>query len=90
MRENSVLEILRTIRRDNTETRMNLLSITEQGRRIEQRMREIERRMNDLERRMGEVTDDIELILKARLIGHFSNLQALMEARLDTLAAGLR
>jgi hypothetical protein len=36
-------------------------------------MDDVERHMGDVERRMGEMRDDIELMLKAELMGHMGN-----------------
>jgi hypothetical protein len=56
----------REIRREGGEQRSLLLALADQGQRLD-------RRMGDLERRMGEMRDDIELMLKAKLMGHMGN-----------------
>ena len=54
------------IRRENREIRSLLLSMAEQGRRLEQRMGNLERRIDDLK-------DDLELMLKAELMGRLGH-----------------
>lgn len=76
--ENIVMRLLRDIRRDVTDQRTLLLALVGQGHRLE-------RRMGELDRRMGEVKDDIELMLKAELMGRVGNFETRFEARLDDL-----
>ena len=76
---NLILSLLRDIRREMTDQRSLLLALAEQGQRLE-------RRMGGLERRVSETRDDIELMLKAELMGRMGNFETRMEARLDALA----
>jgi hypothetical protein len=76
--ENVVLRLLRDIRREMTDQRALLLALVEQGQRLE-------RRMGELERRISEIKDDIELMLKAELMGRLGNFETRFEQRLDDL-----
>jgi hypothetical protein len=69
--ENVVLRLLRDIRREMTDQRTLLLALVEQGQR--------------LERRITETRDDIELMLKAELMGRLGNFETRFEQRLDDL-----
>jgi hypothetical protein len=66
-----VLRLLRDIRREMTDQRTLLLALVEQGQR--------------LERRITETRDDIELMLKAELMGRLGNFETRFEQRLDDL-----
>ncbi len=66
-----VLRLLRDIRREMTDQRALLLALVEQGQR--------------LERRISETRDDIELMLKAELMGRLGNFETRFEQRLDDL-----
>jgi hypothetical protein len=76
--ENVVLHLLRDIRREMTDQRTLLLALVEQGQRLE-------RRMGELERRISEIKDDIEIMLKAELMGRLGNFETRFEQRLDDL-----
>ena len=76
--DNFVPRLLRDIRREMTDQRTLLLAIVDQGQRLE-------RRMGELDRRMGEMKDDIELMLKAELMGRMGNFESRFEDRLDRL-----
>ena len=65
----AVLLQLRAIRRENADVRAVLLGLVAQGQR--------------LERRMGEMRDDLELMLKAELMGRMGNFETRMEAQLE-------
>lgn len=69
--ENVVLRLLRDIRREMTDQRSLLLALVEQGQR--------------LERRISETRDDIELMLRAELMGRLGNFETRFEQRLDDL-----
>jgi hypothetical protein len=58
-------------RRELTEIRSLLLAVVDQGRRTE--------------RRVAELRDDIELMLKAELMGRLGNFETRIESRLDAL-----
>jgi hypothetical protein len=68
----------REMRREVGEQRSPLLALAEQGQRLD-------RRMGDVERRMGEMREDIELMLKAELMGRMGNFEVVVEHRLDEL-----
>ena len=60
-----------TIRRENGEMRTLVLLLSDQGRRIE--------------RKLGEVRDEIELMVKSKLMGRLGHFETQIEARLDAL-----
>jgi hypothetical protein len=68
----------RGMRREVGEQRSLLLALADQGQRLD-------RRMGDLERRMGEMREDIELMLKAELMGRMGNFEVQVGHRLDEL-----
>ena len=78
--DNVVLRLLRDIRREMTDQRALLLALVEQGQRLE-------RRMGELERRISEIKDDIEIMLKAELMGRMGNFEARFETRLEEIEA---
>jgi hypothetical protein len=80
------LNELREMRREVGEQRSLLLALTDQGQRLDRRMSDVERRMGDVERRPGEMRDDIELMLKAELMGRMGNFETQVGHRLDALA----
>jgi uncharacterized coiled-coil protein SlyX len=84
---NLVLNLLRSIRGELVEHRTLLIAVVEQGRRLERRMGELERRMGELERRMGEQKDDIELMLKAEIMGRLGHFETRIEAQIEALSA---
>ena len=49
-------------------------------------VRRMDRRLGDMDRRQGEQTDDLELMLKAELLGQFGILRAELGHRLDEMA----
>lgn len=84
--ENRVLTLLRDIRAELGEHRGLLLALADQGRRTERRVDATERRMGDWEHRFAELRDDIELMLKATLMGRFGNFETRFERYIDDLA----
>jgi hypothetical protein len=70
---NLVLNLLRSIRGELVEHRTLLIAVVEQGRR--------------LERRMGEQKDDIELMLKAEIMGRLGHFETRIEAQIEALSA---
>ena len=76
--DNLVLRHLRDIRREMTDQRTLLLAIVDQGHRLE-------RRMGEVARNITETKDDIELMLKAELMGRMGNFESRFEDRLDRL-----
>jgi hypothetical protein len=74
--DNIVIAQLRALRRENADFRTLLLGLVAQGQR--------------LERRMGEMRDDIELMLKAELMGRLGNFETRVEADIEALANRMR
>lgn len=74
-----VLDEIKATRRETADIRIIVLDLVKQGQRVE-------RRMGEMEQRMGEVRDDLELMLKAELMGRQGNHEARVDARLDELA----
>lgn len=70
---NIVIRLLQEVRREMADQRDLLLALVEQGQR--------------LERRITETRDDIELMLKAELMGRMGNFESRFEARLEALEA---
>ena len=83
--ENLVLSLLRDIRREMGDVRSLVIALADQGQRLERRMERIERRMSDLESRMSETRDDIELMLKAELMGRMGHFETRMERQMEEL-----
>ena len=84
--ENLVLTLLRGIRAEIGEHRTLLLALADQGRRTERRLDAMEHRMGEMERRITDLRDDIELMLKAELMGRFANFETRFERHIDDLA----
>jgi len=68
-----VIRLLQDVRREMADQRDLLLALVEQGQR--------------LERRITETRDDIELMLKAELMGRMGNFEARFETRLEEIEA---
>jgi CRP-like cAMP-binding protein len=83
---NLVLNLLRIIRSELAEHRTLLVGLVDQGQRIERRMSELDRRFGELGQRLIETRDDIELMLKAEIMGRLGNFETRIEARLDALS----
>jgi len=69
--ENLVLEQLKAIRRDIADVRTLTLQNSDYIRR--------------LDRRMSELRDDLEMMIKAELMGRLGHFETVMEQRLDAL-----
>jgi len=65
------LDEQKTLRREVGEVRSLAVALAEQGRRIE--------------RRVAEVRDDIEVMVKAELMGRLGHFEAQLEARLESI-----
>ena len=78
------LELLRTMVQRTLDEQRELRRDTQDIRTIALRMVEQNRR---LERRLEEVRDDLELMLKAELMGRLGHFEAAMEARFDAWTA---
>jgi predicted nucleic acid-binding Zn-ribbon protein len=70
------------LRREVGEVRSLALALADQGRRLE-------RRFGDMERRISDIRDDLELMLRAELMGRLGHFETQIEARLDGLEARL-
>lgn len=84
--ENLVLEQLKLIRREIADLRTLALQTVEHTRRIDRRMGEFDHRMGELDRRMGELRDDIELMVKAELMGRLGHFETVIEQQLGVLS----
>lgn len=80
-----MLDEQRAARKEAADVRGLVLALTEQVRRVDRRMGELDRRMSELDRRMGEMRDDIEIMLKAEIMGRLGNAELKADARLDDL-----
>jgi len=80
------LDEQREIRHELGGQRSLLLALADQGQRLDRRMGDVERRMGDVERRMGEMRDDLELMLKAELMGRMGIFEVQAGHRRDELA----
>ena len=78
--ENLVLALLRDLRKDSAEQRTLLLATVDAVRRME-------KRFDALEPRISHVRDDIELMVKAELMGRLGHFETTFDEKLDTLAA---
>jgi hypothetical protein len=65
----------KVLRREVSEMRSLLLSVADQGRRTE--------------RRVAEIRDDIEVMVKAELMGRLGHFEAQLEGRLEAIEARL-
>ena len=94
-----MLTILKELRANMRQQRTLLLQLTEAAHRhdrrfddVEQRFGEVERRFGDIERRISDARAEIELMLKAELLGRMTHFETQMNERIaaleDRLAAG--
>jgi len=81
--ENLVLSLLRDIRKDLADQRNLLLQSVDRTSRIENR---IDAKMLAFEQRLNHLRDDLELMIKAELMGRLGHFETIMEQRLDALA----
>ena len=68
----------RAIRAENRESRGLLLSLAEQ-------LRRLDRRIDDVERRIVEQRDDLELMIKAELMGRLGHFETQIDHRLGRI-----
>jgi hypothetical protein len=78
-----MLEILKQIQRDLSDQRRLLLSLVEYVHRLEQRSEE---RFTALDRRLSNMKDDIELMVKAELMGRLTHFETQMDERIAQLS----
>lgn len=76
------IEQFRLLRRELADIRTVTLAVADGQRRLD-------RRIDGLERRFEEMKDEIELMVKAELMGRLGNFEMQMEARLDRMAERL-
>lgn len=82
-RENAILEQLRQMRTEVQEVRAAALQNAEYARRLEHRMA-------SFEQRLGKLRDDLELSIKAELMGRVGHFETVIEQRLDALGDLIR
>ncbi|RBP02109.1 hypothetical protein DFR50_15514 [Roseiarcus fermentans] len=80
-----MLTILREIRADTNQHRTMLLQVIEILRRHDRRFDEIERRFGDVEHRISDTRADLELMLKAELLGRLTHFETRMDERIAEL-----
>ena len=85
--------VLREIQAEQREQRIEqrdmrslLLAQVDQGRRTDRRLAEMERRLAEMKRRLSELRDDLELMLKAELMGRLGHLETQTGHRFDELS----
>jgi len=67
-----------------------LLGLTDQVRRMDRRLGEVDRWIGDMDRHLGKQTDDLDLMLKAELLGQFGMLRAEMGHRQNPVRSHVR
>ncbi|MGO9419586.1 hypothetical protein [Roseiarcus sp.] len=80
-----MLTILREIRADTNQHRTMLLQVVDLLRRHDRRFDEIERRFGDVERRISDTRAEIELMVKAELLGRLTHFETQMDERIAQL-----
>jgi predicted nucleic acid-binding Zn-ribbon protein len=87
-----MMTILKELRADMRQQRTLLLQVAEATHRHDRRFDEIERRFGDVERRFGDVERrisdtraEIELMLKAELLGRLTHFETQMDERIAQL-----
>ena len=87
-----MLTILKELRADMRQQRTLLLQLTEAAHRhdrrfddVERRFGEVERRFGDIERRISDTRAEIELMLKAELLGRLTHFETQIDERIAQL-----
>ncbi len=80
-----MLTILKELRADMRQQRMLLLQLTEAAHRHDRRFDEVERRFGEVERRISDTRAEIELMLKAELLGQLTHFETRMDERIAQL-----
>ncbi len=80
--EDLVLSLLREIRKNMADQRTVLLQSIDRTSRMEIRL---EAKMLAFEQRLNNLRDDLELMIKAELMGRLGHFETVMEQRLDAL-----
>ena len=81
--EDLLVPMLRDIRKEQTDHRTLLLSLVDAVRRMEQRL---DTRLGEVESSIRASRDDLELMLKAELLGRLTHFETMLEQRIDLLA----
>lgn len=77
-----LVSLLCDIRREQGEQRSLLLNLVEYARKLDQRLDQVERRLDD---RIISLRDDLELMLKAELVGKLTHFETRIDERLAEL-----
>ncbi len=80
-----MMAILRELRADMRQLRTLLLQVAEATHRHDRRFDDMERRFGDVERRISDTRAEIELMLKAELLGSLTHFETRMDARIAEL-----
>ncbi len=80
-----MLAILKELRADMRQQRTLLLQLSEASRRHDRRFDDIERRFGDVERRISDTRAELELMLKAELLGSLTHFETQMDERISQL-----
>ena len=80
-----MLAILRELRADMRQHRTLLLQLSEAAHRHDRRFDDMERRFGEVERRISDTRAEIELMLKAELLGSLTHFETQMDERIARL-----
>jgi chromosome segregation ATPase len=80
-----MLTILKELRADMRQHRTLLLQLTDAAHRHDRRFDEVERRFGEVERRISDTRAEIELMLKAELLGQLTHFETRMDERIAQL-----
>jgi chromosome segregation ATPase len=80
-----MLTILKELRADMRQQRTLLLQLAEAAHRHDRRFDEVERRFGEVERRISDTRAEIELMLKAELLGQLTHFETRMDERIAQL-----
>lgn len=81
-----MLAILRELRAEAQQQRTMLLQLVDATRRHDRRFDEIDRRFGEVELRISDVRAELELMLKAELVGRLTHFETQIDERLAQLA----
>jgi len=82
-----VLDEQRVIRREMGDVRTLILGLVDQGQRFDRRLGQFERRLGELKIELHETKDDIELMLKAEIMGRMGHVETRIDALSDRVTA---
>ena len=80
-----MMTILKELRADMRQQRTLLLQVAEATHRHDRRFDEMERRFGDVERRISDTRAEIELMLKAELVGRLTHFETQIDERIAQL-----